>query len=1061
MDQIDLLHQQELDEQNRRDLETAQRPESPDFHDSGLDPSLQKQYDHPDTDMLPQDLPEPDELPPDSEFVEISPSENAVTEPEESVLYKLPDQEEINELAADVTSIGLDDEVLGRDNLQDAIRSAEEAETKGGSYVEAFSSTAQRLLSEKHSTDSVEAEQTGIPDSQPTDQDLARERYLEHKGKLEASYKNGGSWHRDTIDAYHRMGMTYNAYLSGEKIDGLPVTKVDVFLKGMRFYQSNIFETAIIRAVKFACGVIKDSHEEKVEVEQNATDKGVERETPLRDDLGAFDHGDATGVAREEISAIRVDIPEYGIDLGIDSTKGQTYNSTENVKIFQPTDYVAKIDIGDGKTFNVPGMRLVEIGDSKTLVGPDGKVAFESARTDTGLSASDRTRIENRCDTFESRNVRDPFADLAQTRGVSVDDLKTQYADRAKDMYASRVENNMLAEANRLETRTIPEAKEELKSFQEDYSKLDKLETAVSRGDASSEDMQPTDIQSLKAELRTGVDVLQDRISAVESRVELLRDVRSQVNGSTIEDRFTRAATTEDHAVGRAGRIEYISNDTDKKIVDMVDRGTDKILGDVEKFNAANPESSVSYDHDSGELYNRFGVSESGKYDEHYATVDKSELPSDSPDSIQEHISKYADTDFDKWREFESDKPEQPQDVEKPEPDMESSPPETPQPDVEQPSAAETATQLPEEQPIETAGPDAATETELPSKAAKAPELDAGEKIGVSADETVPEPEGQIEPEREQISVDEITDLAAVDKKVDPNAEDETLAQAVAAHDDGTETPAAELDKQETSTSDGSEMERGVHDDISDKVKEILDDYFSDTDGLMSPENDVIQPISDLLWEAGIENYSQVFDTISKIMAGQTDVLDHTSKFTDLVEGFIEVSPVPANAYEAFEDSMLEAGVPYEISDAVMEDMLSLDNLTEPFDIGAVNLTIGEQDLTIDPTGIYDVITGEPAGGFTDDQSADRFFEQADQSLYERGADMELPGINMEVSNPDSVESLQPDFDMLGVRDVVPGEEVFDVGVPEAPADIPGAIEGVEAAESAAEGIEAAAAALL
>jgi len=1058
MDQMDLIHQQELEEQNRRDLEAAQRPEASDYSRDETDPDAQVHYDH--AGAIPDNSPEFEEPPPDSEYVEAAPPEETVVAPEKSVPYELPDQKEINELSADVTSVGLDEEVLGRDGLMEAIRSAEDAEAKGGSYVEAFSSTAERLLSEKRAADPMETGKTAGFDSQP-DRELAHERYLEHKGKLEASYESGGNWHRDTIDAYHRMGMTYNAYLSGEKIDGLPVTKVDVFLSGVRFYQSNIFETAIIRAVKFACGVIKDAHEEKVEVGQNATDKGVEREPFLKDDLGAFDHGDATGVAREEISSIRVDIPEYGVDLGIDTTKGVAYNSTENVKIFQPTDYVAKIDIGGGKNFNIPGMRLVEVGDAKALVGPDGKVAFESARTDTGLSADARARIESRCDAFEARSARDPLAEIAQNRGVSVDDLKTQYADRAKEMYASRVENNMLAEANRLESRTIPEARDELQSLQADYNRLDKLETAAGRGEASPEDMRPDDIQSLKTELRSGMDVLQDRISAMESRVELLRDARSQVDGASVEDRFTRAATTEDQAVGRAGRIEYISNDTDKKILDIVDRGTDRILADVEKYNAVNPESSVSYDRDSGELYNRFGVSESGKYDERYATVDKAELPADNPDAINEHISKYADTDFDKWREFEGDKPEQPPEIEKPETGVEP-PSETIPQDTEPPPAAETETHLPEERSAETTQPDVASETELPGKSVSAADTDAQSKYGVSTDEAAPPPEGQVERDPESLTADETVDKTAADRKIDQNAEDEAEAQTVAAHDDDANPPDINPDDSGSSFSDkGDAAEDGKPEEISDKVKEILDSYFSDADGLMSPENDVIQPIADLLQEAGIESFTQVFDYISEIMAGQADILDSVSKLTDLVEGFIDASPVPADAYIAFENSMLEAGVPQEISDAVTEDMLSLDNQTEFFDMDAVNVTIGDQELTVDQTGIFDAVTGEPAGGFADDQTADRFFEQADQSLYERGADVELPGQQMETGTPDSVESLQPDLEMIGTPDAVSGEEVFDVSVPDAPVDVPGAVEGVEAAEGLAEGIEAAAAALL
>ena len=104
-------------------------------------------------------------------------------------------------------------------------------------------------------SDPVETQQPA-EQAPPTDKDTAFERYMDHKDKLETSRADSGNWHRDCISAYHRMGMNYNAYLSGEKVNGMPVTKADVFVSGIRFYQSNIIETAIIRAVKFACNSV-------------------------------------------------------------------------------------------------------------------------------------------------------------------------------------------------------------------------------------------------------------------------------------------------------------------------------------------------------------------------------------------------------------------------------------------------------------------------------------------------------------------------------------------------------------------------------------------------------------------------------------------------------------------------------------------------------------------------------------------------------------------------------------------------------------------------------------
>jgi hypothetical protein len=959
----------------------------------------------------------------------------------------------------------------------------------------------------------VEISQLSIDSPPPSDREIALDRYTEHKNKLESSYSSGGHWHRDSIDAYHRMGMTYNAYVSGEKINGMPVSKADVFISGVRFYQSNIFETAIIRAVKFACSAFGDKQEGKVETEQNLNDKGVERSGPLRDDLGAYDYGKATAVSIEDVSQARVSVPEYGIEYGLDTTKGTTYNSTDNLQIYQPTDTVGKLDIGDGKTLNIPGMRMVDIDGNRALVSPDGKVVHESNRNETALSNGDKTRIESRCDVFESRSAKDRFAQMAESRGMSVEDLKAQYTEKAMDAYASRIENQMLSEASRLETKTIPEARRELETLTQDYNKLDKLETAISRSGTASGEIKPGEIQNLKAELRSGMEQLENRITAMEDRVELLRDVKAQVKDATVEDRFDRAVSTEDKAVGRAGNIEYIGKDTDEKIIDLREKGIEKIEADIEKFNAANPESSVSYDSDSGELYNKYGVSESGKYDDRYATVDKSELPPDNPDSVQEYISKHIDTDFDKYRDFEPER----QDTQK-EVDTEKSETEIQQPEstaeVEQSQqkdadissetvapekAAEAEQQLQIDTPQETEPEDNASkvEHEPPQDTEPHQETDLHDP---DLDETPVETEAPSESAVEvtesendiKIAVEEMAaeeDLSAESLAEDTSdtevyrssgekndtEEDESEARVAAANDDDsygdthtkTDDIKTEIESDDTVVSQSDEtgtMEMGEF-DISDEYKEILDRYFLDTENVIIPENDVIQPIVDIYENSGQPDFKEIFDAISEIIAGQENVLDNIDKFTELIDGFIEASPVPGEAYDMFNESMLEAGVPEEISNAVMEDMLSLDRIAEPMETGIqADVTIGEQELIVSDNGIYDAASGDFAGGFLDDTSAGNCFEAADQSLYDTGANVDYSDAGMESGNPIDTESLTPDFEMIQPPDVTVGDDLgFDTGIPETAVEVPGGIEGVEAIEGGAalEGIEAAAALLL
>lgn len=1139
MDQNQIFQQQADEDQRQRDAANEQHPA--DRYDAGDADLFERGQPEPPTD-LPEDLFERDETePPVDEYVtnesvdaevpidetgvpesvEPEPSSEEITAPDtvetrsvanDLAENELPSQDELNELVTDVTTLGLDDDVLGRDGMLEAVRDAEDVEAKGGSYLEGFTSSIERQMSDRH-PDPVEAKQPGVEPAPPSDRDNAFERYMDHKDKLEAS-RAGGSWHRDSIDAYHRMGMTYNAYVAGEKIDGLPVTKVDVFLSGVRFYQSNIIETAIIRAVKFACSTFSDKQEGKIETEQNLSDKGVDPKGPLRDNMGALDSGDATTVSSDEVKSVRKDIPEYGMDYGIDTTKGTTYNSTDNLKIYHPTDTVGKVDIGDGKTLNVPGMRMVDIDGTRALVGPDGKVAHESIRNETGLSDGDKSRIESRCDVFESRSAKEQFNHMAESRGVSVEDLKAQYTEKAMDAYASRIENQMLTEANRLETSTIPEARNELNTFERDYSKLDKLETAISRGGVDSGEMKPGEIQNLKAELRSGIEQVEGRISAMEDRVELLRDVHAQTKGATIEDRFSRAVSTEDNAVGRACQIEYVKPETITAIDSKIDAGTEKIVADVEKYSIANPESAVSYDADSGELYNKFGVSESGRYDEQYATVEKSELPSDNPDSIQEHISKHIDTDFDKYREFDPNQQDAPKDVETEQQDTETQSPDTAteaeqliQPETDLPPEATPADTTPEselpanpevEQSAETPQGETLSDVEQQQSDADAPPEEVPQS---TPDETPVDTEPPSDAAVETVESEDSADVNAedvvtnsgltaeqlpedpssIDEKRPPavesgtDAEDETEAKVAAAHDDEAnrtepvkpddETLTAKPDETTLPKSDeASDIEAGDS-EISDKVHEILDTYFNDTEGLVAPEDDVVKPILELFENPGENDFKEIFDSIAEVMAGQDNVEDQIGKFTDLVENFIDASPVPAEAYDMFGNSMLESGVPTDISEAAMDHILSPDLVAQPLEPGIeAQVTIGDQDLTIWDTGIFDTYTDEAAGGFPDEQTADRFFEQADQALYDTGTGVEFPDMGMESGTPFDTESLMPDFETIQPPDVTTGDDFgFSTDMPETAVDVPGGIEGVEAIEggAAVEGIEAAAAALL
>lgn len=90
----------------------------------------------------------------------------------------------------------------------------------------------------------------------------------------------------------------------------------------------------------------------------------------------------------------------------------------------------------------------------------------------------------------------------------------------------------------------------------------------------------------------------------------------------------------------------------DKRLSDVIDAGTERVEEVVEKFNEAHPDMQLSYDADTGELFNHFGVSEIGGFNPEYATVEASELPSDHPDAIKEYVAEHGEADFSEFKEF-------------------------------------------------------------------------------------------------------------------------------------------------------------------------------------------------------------------------------------------------------------------------------------------------------------------------------------------------------------------------------------------------------------------------
>lgn len=837
-------------------------------------------------------------------------------------------QEELNTLVANVTELGVDESVLGKERLLEAFHEAEDSEAKGRSYVNGFTSAVQRMLGINPESDPVEVPRPVTAEAERSEETSdARERFQHHKERYEAQFETVSPWPRDTVSAYHRMAMTYNAYVSGEKINGMEVSKIDVFLSGVRFYQSNIFETAIIRALRFAGDLIKEKYaEDKVDTDQTATEKEQAQDLKLKDDVGGYDHGDASGVSAGEVKSIRQNIREYGFDYGIDTTKGLDYNSTDNIRIYRPTDYVGRMDTGPGQTRAIPGVRIVEIDGNRALVTPDGKVVHENTRFQTGdgFRPEDYARIEYRCDALESRTLKEEITHMAQIRGVSVETIKAEYAEKAMDAYAARVEKTMLGEADRLEHQTIPEAREELNSLREDMTKLDRIESSLEKiGNDEERGLSSTEVSDLKSSLQKGIDTLDTRISAMEHRVELLRDTHAQVDTSTVKDRFERAANTEEQAVGRGGRIEYIASDVDKRLADVIDAGTDRIMGDVDRFNQAHPDMQLTYDADSGELYNHFGVSDSGNFNPEYSSVDANDLPKDSPDAIRDYISEHAGDDFEQFQDLE---------------------------------------------------------------------------ISREAEAAV----GQ-EPSSEKMSdvEQEHADLESEETSKQTTAEEneETEAKVLAGHDDMDSEPVIKDAAFPENVQDNKEREYG------DTVKELFSEYLNDSEGTVSLEEDIQSPLVDLTHDAGKEDFHEAMDVLSDmVMEIAPTQMEQLDRIADLVHAVADISPVPADAIDSFQDSIHGSDFASELIEEIGKPEITL---SETEAMTEAQVTLGEERLMVDEYGMHDAITGDAVGGFESDAAADQYLDAAEPALFDSPADVEIVQPDTEVGAADNQQKFE------------------------------------------------------
>lgn len=410
---------------------------------------------------------------------------------------------------------------------------------------------------------------------EPSDKDTYREK-AEDAGEKKGHFT---SYHKDTFTAYYDMKEKYYAYKADIPLMGKDVSKMDIVISGVKFLNTNLWDTLLLNGLERLFEKI-DGKKEMDVARDTPNDVSAARpeikDMGLKDIDGAYDNGYAKDVDHNIVDSIRhSDNPDYGRFYGADVTRPVDRFSTDNMNVWtegKPYTFTVQTDLGV-ENIKVPQMRMVELDHNFYQVDPFGKIEA-SKIMDPGSQIEVGSKISS-LDVSRDKRIENALEQLAERKGVSVEELKGQISEDCKRDFADRIEVRWEKEIDRLETK-IEDTKQEIADMKDRADKLDKVEDALRDKISVPENADKLEkVEGVKQELMNSIEKAEMRQDSMEKYKNFIEDLdktaKIDKDSLSADTRFTNAVAAEDKAVGRAESVDYTGKELDDAIKDAFD----------------------------------------------------------------------------------------------------------------------------------------------------------------------------------------------------------------------------------------------------------------------------------------------------------------------------------------------------------------------------------------------------------------------------------------------------------------------------------------------------------
>ena len=475
------------------------------------------------------------------------------------------------------------------------------------------------------------------------------------------------SWEKLRVDIAARQAGEVGA--DGKRLVSGGTIAVDI----MGIIRGNIFETLIETAVRgILDSIFPAEPRDPVTVEETASreiEAGMTGNLimpEVSDAYGMLDNGTLEKGTElpdaDTVNTIRMSNPLYGQHFGFDMTEKGWHTGSMTIYRNEYPQRVDVVDSGTVKTISIPTIRMVELYENLYHVSPFGKILnsdIHNVKTELPIGSS-----ISQLDVSKGKNA-ELFEKLAENEGISLEQIKEQYTVAAEDKFVSRVESNLEDHSTYLRDSAIPETREIVDSYRRDLLVLDSRETVLSReltelkngGQQSDFTEREKELQgkideihSLKGELEKGIASCEERLERLEATLERYDECKQELTekGADPYDRYMAASNAEKEAFGRSDSLEYIPKDTERAVGTVVERERPEFMADVERYNEKSPDNQLR--EKDGELYNRFGISETGRYDADMC-VDSEKVKNMEPHELDEYERIHAQDGFEEFKD--------------------------------------------------------------------------------------------------------------------------------------------------------------------------------------------------------------------------------------------------------------------------------------------------------------------------------------------------------------------------------------------------------------------------